>query len=351
MALLKYQSIGIKGIAACVPSSIKKNVDVNGLMDERTLKAAIKQTGIDERRISGDGVCSSDLCYHAAEKLLKDLKIARESIDFLIFVSQSPDFRIPATAIILQNRLKLSTTTAAFDINLGCSGYVYGLSVAYSFASQAKVNRVLLLVGDTVTKFSSPQDKSTALLFGDAGTATLIEKSEKYGNTYFSLNSDGDGANSLIIKGGGYRNPSSQETLLQKEDSSGNRRNDEQLFMDGAEIFNFTIKEIPNDIKTLLQYSEKKIEDIDTLVYHQANKFMLDYLTKKLKFPKEKVVYSIDKFGNTSSASIPVTIVTNFTGTGNCGRNVVLSGFGVGLSWGTALLNLSETTICEIVEV
>ncbi len=350
MALLKFKKVGIAGISACVPKNTIKNEHFTELFSEKSLKKAIKTTGIIERRISDKDKCSSDYCYEAADKLLDEMKIDRNSIDLLIFVSQTPDYRIPSTAIILQDRLGLPKSTASFDINLGCSGYVYGLSVAFAYSSQESINKVLLLVGDTVSKFVSPKDKTTSLLFGDGGTATLIEKNSKFEDSFFSLNSDGGRSDALKIKAGGYRNPSSYKTLIPKIHEAGNIRNDEQLFMDGAEIFNFTIQEVPKDIQKLLKYSNTEMKNIDFIVYHQANKFITDYLTKKLKCSLDKVPYSLDKYGNTSCASIPLTVVSELREKGN-NKRMILCGFGVGLSWATALIDFSDVHLCKIREV
>lgn len=273
--------------------------------------------------------------------------IPNDSIDFIIFVSQTPDYRIPATAHIIQNKLCLKRA-ACFDINLGCSGYIYGLAVAFSLINNPTTKMVLLLAGDTPTKFVSPDDKSAILLFGDAGTATIIEKSNKETDSFFLLNSDGGGANSLMIHGGGYRNQSSFETLVAKIGTDGNQRNMEQLIMDGGEIFNFTIREVPKNINELLRAAKVNVEDIDSYTFHQANKFMLDFLIKKAKLNPEKIKFSINKFGNTSVASIPLTLIVNSQSIGNLS---LLSGFGVGLSWGSALLKLGDTKLLPLFEL
>jgi len=251
MPLIKYKNVGITGISGCVPKNIVSNKQSNEFYSIALLKKTIKTTGIIERRISDKKNCSSDYCFEAANILLDKMNIDRKSVDVLIFVTQTPDYRIPATSIVLQNRLGLENTTACFDINLGCSGYVYGLSVAYSYVSQENIKRVLLLVGDTVTKFVSDKDKTNSFLFGDGGTATLVEKTDEFTESFFSLNSDGSRNDVLKIKAGGYRNQSSLETLLPKIQEQGNIRSDEQLFMDGTEIFNFTIREVPKDILKL----------------------------------------------------------------------------------------------------
>lgn len=352
MAFLSYNDIAITGISACVPEKKIINHSLEVPLSGKPLEKTIKTTGIRERRIAGENTCASDLCYEAAEKLIREMKIDRHTIDFIIFVSQTPDYRLPATAPILQDRLKLKNGTGAFDVNLGCSGYVYGLSMAYAYASQKDIQRVLLVVGDTPSKFVSPKDKTTGILFGDGGTATMIEKIKGTDKTFFSLNSDGSGKDSLKIHAGGFRNRTTLETLKQNRHEDGSVRSEEELSMDGASIFNFTIKQVPRDIKALLEYSNIKMDEIDYIIYHQANKFITDHLTKKLKYPLEKIPYSLDKFGNTTCLTIPVTIVSEIAReirTG--GKKVVLSGFGIGLSWATSIINLKNCCIPEIIEV
>ena len=352
MSLITFKNVCISGMSAVVPKNIIDNRYFTDIFTEKEIGNAIKTTGIAERRFADKNICSSDLCFEAAEILLNDMRIDRNSIDLLIFVSQTPDYHQPATACIIQDRLGLQKSTGAFDINLACSGYVYGLSTAFSYASQDGINRILLLVGETLSKIISKKDKATSLLFGDGGTATLIEKKNKDEISYFSLNSDGAGEGVLKIKGGGYRNQSSEETLKFKEYDDGSLRSDEHLFMDGMEVFNFTMREVPKDIKRILKFSNKNLKEIDYIVFHQANKFMTDFFAKKLKYPIERVPYSLQKFGNTSAVSIPLTVVSEMKDLLN-GQNkkIIMSGYGGGLSWGTALFNLNNVYISELVEV
>ena len=349
MAILKYNKIGISAISACVPKRIERNRDLSYFMSEDEIQKAIQNIGIEERRIADPDVCTSDLCFKAAEQLLNDNTVDRNTIDILIFVSQTPDYHQPATAPILQHRLGLSKNTLAFDINLACSGYVYGLSTAYAYASQPSIKRVLLLVGDTMSKIVSRHDKVSTPLFGDAGTATLIEKGD-YDSSLFSLHSDGSGYEVMMVPDGGFRNPTNEQSLIEEIDANGDRRTREQFRMDGMAVFNFGMNEEPRDIKNLLTQAALDLNDLDLLIYHQANRFMTDFFTKWLKFDNAKTPYSIQKFGNTSSASIPLTIVTELYGGYPERKNVILSGFGAGLSWGSVLLNLSKCAISELIE-
>lgn len=351
MALLKFIDVGINAIAACVPSKVMSNQDLTYLIPEDEIEKTINSIGIRERRFAEADVCSSDLCYKAAQKLLKDGNIDPETIDGLIFLSQTPDYRQPATSPSLQYRLGLKKSCLAFDVNLACSGYIYGLSIAYSFLSQIGINRILLLVGETMSKTISLKDKVTTPLFGDAGTATLIEKGN-YGDSFFSLNSDGEGSNVLQVPYGGYRNPSCIAGFLEQPDKDNNFLNGEQLHMDGMDVFNFGIRVVPTDIRAILQFSGNSIDQIGVLVFHQANKFMTDFFAKRLKISSSKTPYSLDKYGNTSSASIPLTIVSEMFNKSSFSERskVLLTGFGAGLSWGSTIINLEKAVISELIE-
>ena len=347
--MLKYDGIGIGAMAACVPSQIEYNRELSYFMTEEEIQKAIQNIGIEERRVAAKEVCTSDLCFKAAEQLLNDNAIDRNTIDALLFVSHTSDYLHPATAPILQHRLGLSKDTISFDIHLACSGYVYGLSTAYAYASQPGINRVLLLVGETMSKIVSRYDKVNTPLFGDAGTATLIEKGD-YGKSVFSLHSDGGGYEVMMVPDGGFRNPTTSESLVEEIDDNGDHRTRQQFRMDGMAVFNFGMSEEPRDIKNLLAEAGLDLAELDLLIYHQANKFTTDFFTKWLKFDKAKTPYSIRKFGNTSSASIPLTIVSELKNGYPERKNVILSGFGAGLSWGSVLLDLRKCIISELIE-
>lgn len=348
MALIKFNNVGIRGIAACVPKNISRNSELIDLIPANEIEKVISSIGIKEKRIADENVCASDLCFKAADKLLNELDIDRNSIDILIFMSQTPDYKIPATSPSLQHRLGLATTTACFDISLACSGYVYSLSTAFSYAMAEGVNRILLLVGETFSKIVSKKDKVNAPLYGDAGTATLIEKGD-FGHSFFSLNSDGGGKDAIIIPAGSYRNPSNSKNLLEIEMEDGNIRSEHQINMDGMEVFNFTMKVVPKDVKSVLEFSGKSLEEIDHLVFHQANKFMTDFFAKKLKCPPEKVPYSLDKYGNVSSPTIPLTISSELNGIID-NKTVLMSGFGGGLSWASAIASFKNCYVIPVIE-
>ncbi len=350
MAILKYNNIGISAIAACVPQKIEYNKDLGYMMSNEEIQKAIQNIGIEERRIAEADVCASDLCFKAAQQLLTNNEIDPQSIDVLIFVSQTSDYHQPATAAILQHRLGLSKNTLAFDINLACSGYVYGLSTAYAYAQNDGVNRVLLLVGETMSKIVSRYDKVNTPLFGDAGTATLIDKGEEFGTSVFSLHTDGRGAEVMMIPDGGFRNPVSSDSFVEETDVNGDKRTRLQFRMDGMAVFNFGMSEEPRDVKNLVEAAGLELGQVDLLIYHQANKFMTDFFSKWLKFDKAKTPYSIRKYGNTSSASIPLTIVSELYEAYPERKNVILSGFGAGLSWGSVLLDLDGCKISKVID-
>ena len=337
-------------MAACVPQKIEYNKALGYMMSDEEIQKAIQNIGIEERRISEPDVCASDLCLRAAQQLLNDNKIDPQSIDVLLFVSQTSDYHQPATAAILQHKLGLSKNTLAFDINLACSGYVYGLSAAYAYAQNEGINRVLLLVGETMSKIVSRFDKVNTPLFGDAGTATLIEKGKQFGQSIFSLHTDGKGADVMMIPDGGFRNPVTKKSFVEEMDANGDKRSRLQFRMDGMAVFNFGMSEEPRDVKNLVEAAGLELGEVDLLIYHQANKFMTDFFTKWLKYDKAKTPYSIRKYGNTSSASIPLTIVSELYEAYPERKNVILSGFGAGLSWGSVLLSLEQCNISKISE-
>jgi 3-oxoacyl-[acyl-carrier-protein] synthase-3 len=311
----------------------------------------VDKTGVEERRFTTASQTASDLCFAAAEQLFLENSTDKSEIDILLFVSQTPDFRMPATSVTLQHRLGLPKSTAAFDIGLGCSGFVYGLSVAYAYANMPQVRKVLLLDGETRSKVYHPKDRKTGFIFGDAAVAAIIEKQDS-GTSYFSLNSDGSKSDLIKIDAGGYRNPSNENTTKEKVvDEHGNIRTDEHGYMNGADVFNFVLREIPKNIKNTLAFSNTEIGDLDFYVFHQANKFMNDYLAKKLKLDLAKVPSSIHKYGNTSSVSIPITIVDALKGKLDSPKKLLLCGFGVGMSWATAVINTKKINISTIVEV
>ena len=352
MANLGFEHIGLKGLAAAVPKNIIDNYTYTQNFDAKDVKDIVDKVGIKQRRFAPTYMCASDLCYAAAEQLIADLTIDKEEIDLLIFVSQTPDYRMPATALLLQYRLNLGKHVAAFDISLGCSGFVYGLSAVYAYMQTGGFRKALLLDGETRSRVYSPKDRKTAFLFGDAGAAAIVERDVKYGKSFFSLNSDGSLSHLIKMDAGGYRIPSSAETLQEKVmDEFGNIRSHEHGYMQGADVFSFVLKEIPKNFKNILEAASLTTETIDFAIFHQANDYMNSYLAKKLKLSVDKVPSSIEYFGNTSSVSIPLTIVSELRNQLQGQKNLVLCGFGVGMSWATASIKTDNCFISKLIEI
>jgi len=348
MAKITFHGVGIKALSACVPSEVVYNKDLGYLIPEEEIEKTINNIGIEQRRIAPDRVTASDLCYKAAQRLMADNDIDPQSIDVLLFMSQTADYRIPATSCLLQHRLGLPRETMCFDISLGCSGYLFALSTAFAYASMEGINRVLLLDGETFSKIVNRRDKVDWPLYGDAGTATLIEKGD-FGQATFMLNTDGSGEDMLKIHAG-MRNPITADSCVEREREDGNIRTDLEVFMDGMDVFNFAISKVPKSIKQLLAAVEKTVDDVDYLVFHQANRFMMDFFVKKLKTDPARVPYCINKYGNTSSASIPLTIASELCGRLDGDHNVVLSAFGAGLSWGSAIMAMHDCNVSPVIE-
>lgn len=348
MATIKYHDVGIKAMSACVPKKIVSNRDLGYLIPEDEIEKTISNIGVVERRVVDDDVCASDLCYKAALKLMEDNNIDPASIDVLLFMSQTSDYRIPATSPILQHRLGLSIDTLCLDLSLGCSGFVFALSTAFAYASMEGVNRVLLLDGETFSKIVNKRDKVDWPLYGDGATATLVEKGD-FGESTFILKSDGSGKDAVIIRDG-MRNKITPESCVEKTEEEGNIRTGLEVFMDGMAVFNFAMKRVPKSIKEIVEVTGTSMDDIDWLVFHQANKFMTDFFVKKLKFDAKKVPYCIQKYGNTSSTSVPLTIVSELHDKLKSGDCIVMSGFGAGLSWGTAMLRMGDCKVSPVIE-
>jgi len=348
MANFSVPGVKISAIVASAPGKTARNTEHPTIPLEDITKF-IDTTGVYERRIAAPGECTSDLCFAAAERLFDATGTNRNDIDVLVFVSQTADYRLPVTSTILQHRLGLPKSCIAFDVPLGCSGYVYGLSVVAGMLKGCGLKKGLLLAGDTISKEVSPRDKSVEPLFGDAGSATLLETDTNCAPILFNLGSDGEGYPSIIIPAGGSRIAASAETMVDKAYDGGIFRNDCQLALEGMDVFSFGISHGPKTVNELMQHFSLTDEQVDHYIFHQANKMMNDRIVKKLKIAPAKAPQSLRHFGNTSSANIPLTIVTELDRAAAGNEAMVLCGFGVGLSWGTAYVQLNNCVIPELV--
>jgi 3-oxoacyl-[acyl-carrier-protein] synthase-3 len=347
MAFLHIKNVAVKGVSACVPSAIEENSSLAGIPD---LEKLIKTIGVERRHIAGNGISTSDLCFKAAEKLIKELNWDKNEIEGLIFVTQTPDFILPATSPILQDRLGLSTKCFTLDISLGCSGYIVGLSTLAGYMQNGTIKKALLLVGDTISKTCSVDDKSTYPLFGDAGTATALEFIEGSEGFKFHLESDGSGYKAIIINEGGYRSHFSNTSLEPQFIAEGITRNNLQLTLDGMDVFSFGISKAPESVNALIGHFDISKKDVDYFFFHQANLMLNERIRKKLQLTDDKVPYSLKNFGNTSSATIPLTMITETAAALKNGKNNWLAcGFGVGLSWGSLFCTTNKLIIPDLV--
>ncbi len=330
----------IVAIESYLPQQILGNEALAALYPDWSADKILAKTGIATRHIAADNETAGDLAEGAARRLFATGICAPADIDFLILCTQAPDYFLPTTACVLQHRLGLPRTAGALDINLGCSGFVYGLSLAKGLIESGSAHRVLLLTADTYSKYIHPLDKSVRTLFGDGAAATLIEsaQADQQGSIGpFVFGTDGRGADKLIVEAGGFRTPVSDATAQEVTDTSGNVRSREHLFMDGGEVMAFSLTEVPKAVDALLEKSGISRDSIDLYVLHQANRFMLDALRKKLKVPEEKVPVLMQNCGNTVSSTIPLALKSlRAQQRLPSGTRAMLVGFGVGYSWAAA---------------
>ena len=343
------EQVAIRGISVAVPDNWVENEAFVGRFGAENVEKFAKMTGVQRRCVTRPGQTASDLAFDAAQNLLAKLGWERSGIDGLILVSQCPDYPIPSTACVLQHRLGLGKDCLAFDVNLGCSGFVYGLFIAASMCRKNGVRRLLLCGGDTSNKFVSPLDRSAAMLFGEAGFAAALEFDESAPFWHYLFRTDGSGFRHIITPSsaypnGWYRHIGSNPEL--REFGDGIWRGDHHLIMNGTEVFNFTISEVPASIKQLMAQAGRTPETTDWLVLHQANLFILKNIAKMTKIPMTKVPVSMDRYGNTSVTSIPLTLCDALAGKSGLGvQRIVMSGFGVGLSWGVISMDL-DASLC-----
>ena len=333
----------IKAITSYLPVGKLTNEQLAEQFGDWHASQILSKTGVTVRGVAGPDECASDLGVQAAKRLFANGACSPEEIDFLIFCTQSPDYFTPTTACVMQDRLGLRTDCGAIDINQGCSGYVYGLALAKSLVEAGTAKSVLLITADTYTKFINRRDRSLITLFGDGAAATLIVSmsSERELIGPFVLGTDGRGANQIMVKAGGLRCPPTAETAVEKEDDSGNWRSDQNLFMDGADVFGFALKTVPEAMRQLLDKCGLTFEQVDFIVPHQANKFMLERLRAKMRIPAEKFWIDMEQCGNTVSSTIPIALESAIEqGRVKTGDRVALVGFGVGYSWGATMIQI-----------
>lgn len=341
-----FNGISISGLAVAVPGQLHWVKDLLPDTSAGELKRIMQTTGISRVRLAPPGVCASDLCQAAAEALLEQMDLKAGELDAIVFVSQTPDFILPATSCVLQHRLGMREDVAAFDINYGCSGFVYGLLQAAMLITCGMAQRVLLLAGDVISARVNPRDKALRVDFGDGGSACVVSQGE--GAMVAQVGTDGSGWRHLVIPAGGCRRPMSRETARVEADKHGNARSENDVYMNGMEVMKFALSRVPKMFETLLHESGWQRDEVDCLALNQTNQIIIDYLNKKIKMPRDKVPVHLESFGNTGSASIPLALVEHYTGERPPDKTVMI-GFGVGLSWAGATCSLAHTRIAPLV--
>ncbi|MEN6623780.1 MAG: ketoacyl-ACP synthase III [Smithella sp.] len=332
----------IKAISIYLPDSVLTNDILEREFSSWSADKIFRKTGIMKRHIALKET-TSEMAIKAAENLFKENNIDRNSIDFMLLCTQSPDYFLPTTACIVQNKLFLNKSTGALDFNLGCSGYIYGLFMASSFIRSGFCKNILLLTTEKYSRYIHPKDRGTRTIFGDAATATLISETGWAQIETFDLGTDGSGAENLIVPAGGDAMPHSAETSKETEDDVGNVRSRDNIYMNGPEIFNFTLEAVPQTISNILNKSSLKKTDIDYFIFHQANSFMLETLRVKMEIPESKFIVDICDYGNTVSNTIPIALKHSCDNKRfNNGSKILLTGFGVGYSWGSVILRYEE---------
>lgn len=351
MAFYRVDNVAIKGLAAAVPKG-KKDISNLECFAPGEAEKVMALTGVTESRLAPDSMVCSDYCQAAAERLIEELGWEKESIDILVYVSVSRDYIEPNTATVIQGKMGLPSTTYTIDVPMACSGYCYGLSVVGSLLSSGYMKRALLLVGDTPSKIMSPLDKTVWPLHGDAGTATALEYTPSSKPILFNLMSDGTQMDAIIAPDTGVRNIVNEASLRMEKIDEGIIRNKTHVTMDGMSVFAFATMRVPKDIQALIDHFELDKESIDYLLLHQANQYIDDKIRKKLKIPEEKTPYCLQKFGNTSSGTIPMTMVTKIREELETEpKKLLMSGFGAGLSWAAVYTETQPFKVLPLIEL
>ncbi len=349
MTFFEFENVRIAGVAAAVPKNIVEIDSFSVKFGEDTIKKYKLMTGIEKFRKANDNQTASDLGFAAAENLINKLSINRDEIDGLVFVSQSHDYKRPATACVLHKRLNLATNCVAFDVNLGCSGFVYGIQIMTSLMKSSNMRKALVIVAETSTKVMWPNDKSLAMLFGDSGSAVLLENDSCEESIKGALFTKGEGFKSIIIPAGGFRMPEAD-----KEPFIGSDGNEHMMYyqyMNGLDIMQFSISEVPNSIKQFILKYDIDLEKFDIFALHQANAFIIKQLIKRFKLPKEKVPIVLNEFGNIGGVSIPLVLCNELSKINDDRKIKVFGcGFGIGLSWGIVTFEVNSNSVLPIIE-
>lgn len=326
-------------IAFELPEKVLTNAELAALYPGWSVEKILGKTGIASRHVTSESETATDLAERAARKLFSERGIDPKSLDFVLLCTQSPDFKLPSSACILQHRLGIPTSAGALDFDLGCSGFIYGLSLAKGLIFGGMAKRVLLLTAETYTKYINPMDKSVRTIFGDGAAATMVDDAAAKAIGNFVFGTDGAGAEMLIVKTGGAREKV-DVAAAEENDASGNRRTKNDLFMSGPDIFNFTLEIAQKTIDEVCQKNGVARRDIDLFVFHQANKFMLDTIRRVCAIPRDKYLIDLEDVGNTVSSTIPIALArAQAKGVLQSGMKVMVMGFGVGLSWGATIIN------------
>lgn len=352
MAKAVFEGVRIAGVAGAVPSARVNNLTDHVFCPEDDRRKIVELTRVAEYRKAGPELCASDLCQAAAERLLSALGLTAGAVDAIVFATMTPDYRVPSTACLLQDRLGCSTQVVAYDINMGCSGYIVGLFNACSLIAGGGLRRVLLLAGDTQTKLCHDEDKNVVFILGDGGTATLLEAAPGAAPMVIELMTDGSRYKNLYVPAGGFRRPSTPDTREVRLAPDAGLRSEDHLFMNGMEIFKFSVTDVVKTLTAFMAAEALTPDGVGALFLHQANGFMNDKIARKLKFSPAQVPTTIGFYGNTGSASIPLTIAHHLSANGSkAAERAVLCGFGVGLSWGVATTTFDGICAPGVVDV
>ena len=352
MGFIKVEKVALRGLSGCVPSNVEENKDMPFYANAEEAEQVISATGISRRHVAPNDITACDLCLKAAEILIEKLNWDKESIDLLAFATQCPDYVNHPNSFLVHDKLRLSENTICIDYNHGCPAWVVSLSSVLMMMQNGMINRAILLDGDTISKIQDKLNREERPLFGDAGIATALEYDENAKPIYFNIGTKSEDGKALIKEDGGFRNPYSLETLKFELDKRAGLIPPEQVTnkMDSMDVFSFAITKVPKALKKLCSEFEINIDDIDNLYLHQANKLILENIAKRMKVDMNKVPISLYEYGNTTSASIPLTIISKNSGNSNVSEKVLACGFGTGLAYGAVYFEI-ENIVCPQIEL